>query len=344
MATAPARRAAAPTRQAAPAAPAVNFGESSFYSGMMMMPEGDYALYHDIRMHAFTKKDGVTKGVEDLGVMVTAYPLNGGEPHEQFYRMGRKAKESFAPNMALVVTDADGVERCKGIQAIPGSSGTGLSGMTNWDLYRKSLLDCGLPEGVFTNDISVLDGLWAHIQNQPAPAERKQFGSKTAEREGEEEQKGPDLVPVVTEILQGGEPWNGGGGLPDAASAPAPKAPAARPAAARAAAPAARTAAPARRAPAPAPVEEEEAAEEAAGEVTEESVAQAALEGITAVLEKDGKPMKIKVKTGTFSHVQKLYGDEMAQAVSETLNDEGQLKQLMASAGYKLVGAQFVPA
>jgi hypothetical protein len=81
------------------------------------------------------------------------------------------------------------------------------------------MYDCGLPEGIFTNDLSVLDGIHVHTQNILEPEDRKGFGSQTGEV-AEERRSG--LVPVVTEIKEDGKPWEGTGGIPEAAATPAP--------------------------------------------------------------------------------------------------------------------------
>lgn len=331
----PLKRAATP-----PAAVGVNFGDDAFYVGGFTLPEGNYALSFDVRMHAFTKQDG-TKGQERLGVMVMAYPLiedkneiSFGEPMPQFYGMGNKAALSFAPNP----------DTGKGLIAIPGAPASSLPRLTNWDVLRKSLYDCGLPQGIFTNDFTTIDGIWVHTQNMKAPEERKSFGSRTGE--AEEEQR-DTLVSVVTEILDGGKPWEGGGGLPEGAETAPPPKPAvvrrAAPAALRgrsagdAAAPAVAAARPtARRAAAPAPPVEEED--------NDQLILEAASNALTALLDKNPTGMKkLLLRTGAFKT---LSADpDMAQAVMEThfANDEA-LNAVLGQLGFKIAGMEVVPA
>jgi len=347
MATA--TRAAAPARRPAPPAPAgVNFGELEFYSGGFLLPEGDYALYFDVRIHAYTKGDG-SRGQEMLGAMVTAYPLAGGDPHEQFIGFGRKAIQSFAPD-----ADAQSWNQLgsTGIVPIPGGPSATLAGMTNWNLFLKSLYDCGLPAGTFTNDVSVLDGMWVHTKNIPEPEERKGFGQQTGEVQ---EERRAGLVPVVTEIFDDGKPWEGTGGLPEGAGdAPAPKvaapvpvarraapAPAARPTPAARPAVAARPTPARRAAPAAAPVEEEAQAGDA-------DVREAAVAGLTSVLTTKGneKGMTLlKLRTQTFTSVKKVQGEDVAQAVVDQIfEDPAQLGDVLGDVGYALNGANVAPA
>lgn len=335
----------APIKRAAPApvAVGVNFFDDEMYAGGgFNLPEADYALLFDVRMHAYTKKNG-TKGMENLGVLVTAYPLlespegvSFGEPLEQFYSMGGKAKLSFAPNP----------DTGKGLVAIPNAPSTTLPRMTNWDTLRSNLLNCA-PElkGIMSNDFSVLDGVWVHIQSMKAPEERKSFGAKTGEAEDEPRN---DMISVPTEVLPDGKPWEGTGGLPaDAApAAPAPVAAApvrragvARAVAPVAAAPAARTAAPrGRAAVAPAPAAEEEGVDEAA--VLD--AAQTALSTVLTKKENANGMKKILLRTGAFKAITDA---DMAQAVMDThFADDAALNAVLGELGYKIAGIEVVPA
>lgn len=329
----PIKRSVAP-----PPAPAgVNFGDDAFYmGGGFNLPEGNYALLFDTRLHAYTKANG-TQGDSNLGVFVTAFPLledpktkelsYGDEPLTQFYGMGKKAKLSFAPDP----------DTGKSLIPIPNAPAQTAPRLTNWDIFRRSLLDSGLPGGIFTNDISVLDGVWVHIQNVKPPEERKAFGSNTGEAQQEERE---NLISVVSEILEGGEPWAGGGGLPDGAAAPAPSAPkpVAR-AAVRAAAPAARPVAAAARPTAvrkvaTAPVVEEPAAEEGDAE----AITAAASAALTAVLSKNPKGLKkLMLRTQVFKE---LADDaDMAQLVMDQIMDSDEaLGGVIGELGFTLSG------
>jgi len=337
-----------PVKKAPAAAPAadtrVNFGDlASYGGGSFLLPEGDYAVYHDVRHHAYTKQDG-TQGQQMLGVMLTCYPLAGGDPHEQFLSLGRKSIASFAPDAD---NPADNGFGSKSLKPIPGAPAATLSGMTNFNLYLKSLYDCGLPEGIFTNDVSVLDGIWVHTQNVPAPETRKNLGAQTGEAAQEQQNRGPDMICVVTEIKDDGKPWEGTGGMPEGAgeapAAPAPKA-APKPAAKPATGAAKPTAAAPKPAPAkaakPAPAPHAGAAEDGA------DVLEAALAGATDVLAKFSKgTTRLMLRTQAFKHIKETYGDALASASVEQFfsNDEG-LEALVSQLGYTVSGQQVVPA
>jgi hypothetical protein len=267
-----------------------------------------------------------------LGVMLYAYSLDhpDQEPTTQFLGLGTKADLSFAPS-------ADG----KGLVAIPNAPATTAPKSTNWGLYLKSLYDCGLPAGVFQNNVGVLDGIWVQTDLVPEPEERKGFAQNASTSEaGEElneqgERKGSGKVPVVVEILEGGKPWEGTGGFPQTAV----------PAAAPVAAPARPTAVPPRQPVRPAAVAPPPQAAPAEGEADVESAAQA---GITSILEDPANAngcTKLKVRTGTFKYVKAAYGDAMAQQVT-ALFDSGDdaVNAVLAPLGYKLQGQNVVPA
>jgi hypothetical protein len=310
-------------KAAPPAVEGVNFGDDSMYSGGLGLPEGDYALEFFTQMFQPTKRDGSATGDSFLAVMLNAYPLAGGDPIEHAINMGRNAKESFVPT-------PDG----KGIAAIPGTAGT-FSDQSNWGIFRKSMIDCGLPKGVLTNSFTTIDGIHVHIQNIPEPEGRKEMRERNRGKTGEAagDQKADDrvrFISVVTEIKEDGKPWEGTGGLPDGTEAPASPAPKVAPKAA--AKPGPRAVAPVATEPA--------AADEA-------DIEQAALAGITAVLSVPANAngiVKLKLRTGTFTAVKTAAGDDMAQAVQDTyMNDDKALKGLLGQLGYALNGQQVVP-
>lgn len=66
----------------------------------------------------------------------------------------------------------------------------------------------------------------------------------------------------------------------------------------------------------------------------------AAVNGIAEVLTKaPAGTSKLLLRTGTFSHVTKTLGAEMAQAVMDTVfENDGVLSSLLGSLGYGIVG------
>lgn len=317
----------APIRRAAAAAPpveGVNFGDLSLYVAGGGLPEGDYALEFTVEMYQALTKENVARGPQRLGAMVKAHSLSepGAEPRTQFYSFGSSADKSFAPNP----------DTGKGVVAVPGGPATTLNNSTNWAILLKSLYDCGLPVGIFTNDFSVLDGIHVHMTNVPEPEERKGFQSKTGDA-AEERKAG--TIAIVTEIKEDGKPWEGTGGIPDAS---APK-PAAR-GAARPTPVAQRTAAPKATSPkavakvAPAPV----------AAPTDDDVATAAQNGIATVLEKADNAngcTKLLLRTGSFKAIDASEGKEMASAVLETYFDSDEhLNLVLEPMGYVSAGGK----
>lgn len=309
-----------PKAVAPPAAPAFSMGRLSAYSGGFDIPEGNYALSYEVAMerpHAGSKGNFTAR----LGVYINFYPLEGGEAQQKFVSLGTKAHLSWAPN-----------ETGTGIVPIPGGGGQSPSNKSNWFIHLESLYNSGMPEGVYDNDSSVLNGIWAHIQSIEEPEERKSFGAKTGEAEAEDVRKG-GKIPVVTEILEGGKPWEGTGGVPEegaaVAAAPAPKA-------------AVKTAAKvtplkAKVAPVAPPV-----VEETADATDADAVGAAAVSGITALLEKNLKGLpKLQLRTGVFKVLNESAGPEMATAVLDTYfaSDEA-LNSVLGPMGYVSAGGQ----
>lgn len=308
MAAVAPRRAVAPP----PADDGINFGDLSFYSGGFSLPEGDYALLFNVKMH-----DGFgtnKKGPMRLGVMVDAHSLTdpSADVRQVFYSMGSGADKSYAPNP----------ETGKGLVAIPGGPGGGANNSTNWAILLKSLYDAGLPQGTFRNDLTVLDGIHVHMVLVPEPEERKGFQQATGE--AGTEPRVDRKIPVVSEIKDDGKPWEGTGGIPAAGAKPKAAAkPAAKAAPAAAAKPAAQPAA-----------------------ATDDDVQTAAIDSVAAVL--GGSPagvLKAILKTKTFNHAKETFGDDMAQAVVDTyFSTDANLATVLDQLEYKIQGLKVVPA
>lgn len=293
MATAIRRAAPAPTPQ--PATDGVNFGDLGFYSGGFTLPEGDYTL--TFKVQNFDGFGTGKKGPMRLGVMLDAQASDG-EVKQVFYSMGSKADQSYAPNPSTG----------KGLVPIPGGPGGGLNNSTNWMVFLKSLYDAGLPQGVFTNDLGVLDGVKVHMVQIPEPEDRKGFQSATGEAGQEPRQN--QKIAVVSEILDGGKPWETGQAQTKPAAAAKPTA-------------------------APAPVQEASA---------DDDVLTAALAGLEVVLTKSPNGCtKLLARTGTFAAVSGAYSAEMATAVIDTyFSSDDALNTALGQLGYKVAGPKVV--
>lgn len=315
MASLPSKRPAAAVQEEY-----VGFLSPEFYSGGGLgIPAGKFALAFELmNFQPRNQTTGASVGPSRLGVEVTAYPIGDPDPEAnkktQFLSMGSKADQSFAPS-------ADG----KRLVAKPGASG-GLNESTNWAIFFKSLVDSGVPTEVLAqNTLEVLDGMWVNIQHVPEPEERKGFRTSTGEAGMTDQPQTPRQIPVVSEILEGGEPWNGGGGMPAASNGAAKAAPVQ-------AAPKAATPTPitkGKSAPAPTPAGEGD-------------VRMAAVEAIGKVIEANPNGItKIKLRNETF----KAAGQsDMAEAIVSTFfADDGSLNGILGDFGYGLKGSMIQP-
>lgn len=300
----------------------VSFGDMGMYTRGGAVPEGDY-IWKEVNVQMYqpqANKQG-QQGPARLSVVLTLLPLTGGEEIQQPYSMGTKAHESFQPN-------ATG----KGLVSVPGGPASTFNDSTNWAILLKSLRDSGLPEGIFTNDVSTLEGMHVHMANVPEPAERASFRSQTGEVAAE--QKKPGTILVVSEIKDDGKPWEGTGGIPEA-EAPAPAPAKVAPKAAVAAAAKVK----AKAAPVPAVVEEE--AVEA-----DEDLEAMALAAISTVLSKSPKGMsRIGLRSSSFKYLVDHHGPDTCQSVMDTyFSTDAALDGLLGPAGFKLDKMNIVPA
>jgi hypothetical protein len=291
----------------------VAFGDLDLYTSGGGLPEGDY-VWKDltVQMYQGTDKQGVSKGPSRLGVMITLVPLDGGEERVQFYSMGSKAHESFQPNP----------ETGKGVIPVPGGPASTFNNSTNWALLLKSLTDSGLPKGIFTDNCSVLEGIHVHMHHIAEPAGRAGFQSQTGEAAADRK---PGTIAVVSEIKDDGKPWEGTGGIPEAA-----------PAKANGNAAPVKTVAKAPVKTAPAPAEPEEAGDD--------SIQAAAEAGAAVVLGKnEAGCAKLILRTGTFKAVNEAHGQEMATAVINTyFSSDAKLNELLGPLGFAVKGSQVV--
>lgn len=301
-------------RKAAPAS-GVSFGDLGMYAAGGGLPEGDY-IWKDVSVQMYQAPANQTTGKTSparLGVMITLVPLADGEEKTQFYSMGTKAHESFAPNP----------ETGKGVVPVPGGPASTFNSSTNWAILLKSLRDSGLPEGIFTDDCSVLEGMHVHMANIPEPAERAGFQSTTGEAAGERK---AGTIAVVTEIKDDGKPWEGTGGVPAGSPKGASTASTQKSTTKTASAPA--------------------KAVPATSAVVEDEVSTAAISGVSAVLEKfpDGCP-KLQLRTGTFKAVNEAHGQDMAsKVISAYFGSDASLNGLLGELGYKVEGSSIKAA
>lgn len=298
-------------KTAAPAAsPISGLLTRSFYSGGFTLPEGKYALTFIV---GFEKQKEGANYAARLGVHITAHPLSGGEPMEQFLSMGSTAAKSFAPDP----------ETQKTVVAIPGAVGGTLNNKANWFIFLNSLFECGMPE--LKGGFEEIDGIHVHTGLVPEPEDRKGFGAKTGEAAQEKEDQKPrqgGMIPVVIEILDSGKPWEGTGGVPDETAAPA-----------------APTKVVGKIAPKTAPAAP---AAPAAAPAGDEDVLAAAGNGMSAVLGKLKAKETIsllKLKTSTFREVNAAAGGEMGQRVqTEIFGNSDVTNSVLGELGYKLEG------
>lgn len=312
----------------------------SSYAGGKTIPEGDYAVEFIAQEYQSINQSGQAVGKPRVGVMLVCYPRAGGDPIEQFVSLGTKAILSWVPTSTG-----------KGFAKRAGGPGLPPTNKSNWVLLLDSMVQCGLPvETLKGNDFTALDGVWMHIKPMPEPEERKSFRTQaaTGEAGGEDEVRGNGLIPICTEILQGGAPWEGGGGFDTSAPAPttaakpiARRAPAAAPVAAAPAAPARRG---------PVAVAATPAIEEAGDD--EESLEAAAQGCIADVLLKDEfkhglKRMRLRMETHGVAN--QKYDEVTATEILKTFfSDEKALANILGTIGYVLKGSgpqqEVVPA
>ncbi len=287
--------------------------DPNFYTGGNFgLPEGNYALFFQVQMHdGFGEK----KGPARLGVMIRPVSIDNPdeEIHPQFYGFGKKAHESYAPHP----------DTGKSIVAIPGGPGGGLQKGTNWDFFRQSLVDSGLPKGVGSNNFEELDGIWVHTVRVPEPEERKSFQSATSE--AQQQKTGDGKIAVVSEILDGGKPWEGTGGVPKKGKGTVKPKVNGAPVAGKPVA-------------VPPPVSKVN---------PNEAVKDAASNGLAEILGQEGNEAGMlwnKLKTAAFAHITKTYSGDMAQAVTDEFfsNDAG-ITMILAELGYAKTGLKVTP-
>jgi len=180
-----------------------NLMDTSIFVSGGGVPDGDYCIFAEYAIHTPTDKaTGAPKGDPKLGVMVTYYAINdlAAEPRKQHYSVGRNAHKSFMPN-------ADG----SGIVPIPGAPPQPFYHDTAWEVFINEAVNAGVPDKL--PGPKSLNGFWVHITqvNEPESWSKMPQTGATAEVQGKPRE--PVKIAVISQILPGGNPLQGGGGL-----------------------------------------------------------------------------------------------------------------------------------
>lgn len=277
------------------------------------IPEGDYAIQWRVDNERYAD------GTVPVGSRLTCYPLRGGDPVVKFITFGKGMEDSWMPG-------DDGLTVVETPQDDPDFVRKAFSKKGNWAILLKSLYDCAPDVPNLSDSFEPVDGLWATIQNIPEPAERASFGQSTAE--AAEKKKFLNKIPVITAIVEGGKPWEGGGGFDFLETKATPKKkPAFAPAGVKP-----------KVKPAPEPEPEEVTEPEDDNEVEDASTVASA--AVAAVLAKNKNGLSSALlQTQVFPAVKKDHGAEMAQAVMGILKGDS-YEAILGAHGYKLAGTQ----
>ena len=305
----------------------VNFGADGFFTGAIGLPEGNYACSFSWQIYQPVKADGTpSKTPAFLAAIGEVTPIDQqgnalGEPTEMVLSCGRDAHESFLPS-----------EDGKGLVGVPNGKSAGIWSLSNFAIFFDSLKQVGLPPGLISASLEPLDGVWLHLTNIPEPEQKKAAAKKARAKTGmsaimsggQQDDDRERTVIVATEILEGGKPWEGTGGIPDGSAPKAAPKKAATPAAKKTVA-----------APAPA----------APAATDDETVGTAALETVAQVLGSYPQGMtKVNLRVQAFQALTKTYGDEIAQAAQALLQTDDMLTAVLGEVGYKIVGLMVKPA
>jgi len=156
----------------------VSLNPESFVEGGGLIDDVD-VTFKETLFDMFDYNGTVTPGVPSLKVTLDVE----GEEMIQYYSMG--ASKDWAPSE-------------DGKMLIAVGSATGIRMSSNGGIFLKALIDSGFPADKLGNDISILDGLQAHVIRIPAPSRP---GVKKSDKQKEREEKfGPDTILVVSEI------------------------------------------------------------------------------------------------------------------------------------------------
>jgi hypothetical protein len=304
----------APLKRAATVVQSVSFLRSEDFSQGGFIPNGEY-LWSDLQflMHTPTKKDGTIVGKPRLVCQITLEPLAGATTEEERkkipYSLGTNAHLTYQPD-----PDSNG----KKLKLVEGGPAAPLYEGTNFQILMKSLNDSTtLPPDLTTDDLSVLEGIVAHMTNIDEPESRKDFRSQsTGEVDTNSNRKNKILV--VVEVKRAS--WMETADTP----APAPVKAATKPNGIAKVTPPVNKAVPA---PAPAPTEGDD--------IVPNKVA--------SILETNMNGMaKLGLRMAIFKSLKADGVDNPTPLVDPYFSDDAVLNELLNGFGYKLDGPQVV--
>ena len=208
----------------------VSLNPENFVEGGGLIDDVD-VTFKECSFEMFDYNGTVQPGSPSLKVVMVD---DDGNDMEQYYSMG---------------SANDWIPSEDGSQLVAVGKATSIKVNTNGGILLKSLVDAGFPADKLGDDITILNGLVAHVIRVPAP---KRAGVKLTDKQKEKEEKyGPPTLLIVGEIKT--LPWEKK--TPKGAPATKGKPPAGKPAGGKAAP------APAKAAPKTA-VKEEEAGDD----------------------------------------------------------------------------------
>lgn len=299
----------------APKYETVSFGDSTLYTAGAMIPDGKYALEFDNVIDR--GKEG--KGAEKLAVKVKFYPLpysEGAKVLEHTYGMGKAAHLSMRPHP----------DNPKQLVKVPDGPNPNFNDNTKWAIFKNSLHQAGMEEGILTDTFEAIDGVHVVIANQPAPKEWAEIG-KNADLAGEggPQTNGnrPTMIPVVSMIEDDGKPWENGGGIPTGEAAP-------------------KVAKPNGKLPAK-PVVAKSKAKVAVEDIAE--IAELAISAHMAVKANEDGCSKTALKAGAFAWIGKNHDEDTANKfMEEVAEDNDVLSGILGKLGYEIKGIKISPA
>jgi len=158
---------------------AASLNPESFVEGGGLIDDID-VTFTECAFEMFDYNGTVTPGSPSLKVKMAD---EDGTEMEQYYSMG--SAQDWIPSE-------------DGSQLVAVGKATNIKTSTNGGILLKSLVDAGFPAEKLGDDITILNGLVAHVIRVPAP---KRTGVKQSDKQKEREEKyGPPTLLIVGEI------------------------------------------------------------------------------------------------------------------------------------------------